>query len=78
MSTTENLKRIAAGALLSSGVALVGLAMSAGTAQAFNPQPDPPGKVAYQQHVNPGEIHGFNPQPDPPGMPVSAVQHAQA
>ena len=78
MSTTENLKRIAAGALLSGGVALVGLAMGAGTAQAFNPQPDPPGKVAYQQHVSPGEIHGFNPQPDPPGMPVSAVQHAQA
>ena len=48
---------------------------SSGTAQAFNPQPDPPGKVAaaQQQRVNPGEIHGFNPQPDPPGLPVAAV-----
>ena len=77
MSTIENVTRIVAGALLSGGVALAALAMSAGTAQAFNPQPDPPGKVAYQQHVNPGEIQGFNPQPDPPGLPVSAVQHAQ-
>jgi hypothetical protein len=78
MSTTENVKRIVAGALLTGGVALAGLAMSAGTAQAFNPQPDPPGKVAYQQHLNPGEIQGFNPQPDPPGMPDSAVQRTQS
>ena len=78
MSTTENIKRIVAGALLSGGVALAGLAMSAGTAQAFNPQPEPPGKVAYQQHVNPGEIQGFNPQPEPPGLSASAVQHAQS
>jgi hypothetical protein len=48
-----------------------------GTAQAFNPQPDPPGKVASQQHVNPGEINGFNPQPEPPGLPAPAVQRAQ-
>jgi hypothetical protein len=43
LSTTENVKRIVAGALLTGGVALAGLAMSAGTAQAFNPQPGPPG-----------------------------------
>jgi hypothetical protein len=35
-------------------------------AQAFNPQPDPPGVVA--KVVNPGVIAGFNPQPDPPGV----------
>jgi hypothetical protein len=69
---TNRIKRVAVGALLSGGVALAGLSLSTGTAQAFNPQPDPPGKVA-QQRVNPGEIHGFNPQPDPPGLPVYAV-----
>jgi hypothetical protein len=36
-------------------------------AQAFNPQPDPPGVVA-RGIVNPGVIAGFNPQPDPPGV----------
>ena len=61
------MKRIIIGGLLTGSIALTGLGLSTGTAQAFNPQPDPPGKVAYQQHVNPGEIHGFNPQPDPPG-----------
>jgi hypothetical protein len=74
MSTTHNMTRIVGGALLSGGVALAGLGLSMGTAQAFNPQPDPPGKVASAQRVNPGDIHGFNPQPDPPGLPVSVVQ----
>jgi hypothetical protein len=54
--------------------ALVALGLASGTAQAFNPQPDPPGKVAPSQKLNPGEIHGFNPQPDPPGLPAPAVQ----
>jgi hypothetical protein len=67
MSTTHYVKRIIVGSLLSGSVALAGLGLSMGTAQAFNPQPDPPGKVAP---VNPGEIHGFNPQPDPPGRPA--------
>jgi len=35
------------------------------------PQPDPPGKVAPSQNVNPGEIRGFDPQPDPPGAKPS-------
>ena len=68
MSTTHNLKRIIVGALLSGSVALAGLGLSMGTAQAFNPQPDPPGKVAATQRVNPGEMRGFDPQPDPPGV----------
>jgi hypothetical protein len=29
---------------LSAGAALVALGLASGTAQAFNPQPDPPGK----------------------------------
>jgi hypothetical protein len=74
MMSTHSVKRIVVGALLSGSVALAGLGLSMGTAQAFNPQPDPPGKVAVAQRVNPGEIHGFNPQPDPPGLPASVVQ----
>src|ERR1700694_3551577 len=74
MSTNHNVMRIIAGALLSGSVALAGLGLSMGTAQAFNPQPDPPGKVAPAQKLNPGEIHGFNPQTDPPGLPAAAVQ----
>jgi len=70
MITTHSVKRIIAGSLLSGSVALAGLGLSMGTAQAFNPQPDPPGKVASTHPVNPGEIHGFNPQPDPPGRPA--------
>ena len=66
------MKRIIVGALLSGSVALAGLGLSTGTAHAFDPQPDPPGKVAVQQKVNPGEIRGFDPQPEPPVR--SAVQ----
>jgi hypothetical protein len=68
------MKRIIVGALLSGSVALAGLGLSMGTAQAFDPQPDPPGKVAPTHRLSPGEIHGFNPQPDPPGLPASAAQ----
>jgi hypothetical protein len=74
MSTANNVKRIIVGALLSASVALAGLGLSTGTAQAFDPQPDPPGKVAPSHRLNPGEIHGFNPQPDPPGLPASVAQ----
>jgi hypothetical protein len=57
-------------ALLSAGVALVGLGLASGTAQAFNPQPDPPGKPVAVA-VNPPILDksatvGFNPQPEPP------------
>jgi hypothetical protein len=68
------MKRIVVGALLSGSVALAGLGLSMGTAQAFDPQPDPPGKVAPAQRVNPGEIRGFNPQPEPPTLPASVAQ----
>lgn len=64
------MKRIIIGALLSGGVALASLGLSTGTAQAFNPQPDPPGKSASSPITNPGVIRGFNPQPDPPGFPA--------
>ena len=53
---------------------LAGLGLGMGTAQAFDPQPDPPGKVAPAHRLNPAEIHGFNPQPDPPGLPASAAE----
>jgi hypothetical protein len=39
---THNLKKTVAKALLSSGLALAGLALASGTAHAFDPQPDPP------------------------------------
>ena len=68
MSTTHNMKRFIVGSLLSGSVAVAGLGLRMGTAQAFNPQPDPPGKVAATYGVNPGEIRGFDPQPDPPGV----------
>ena len=74
MSTTHNVKRIIVGALLSGSVALAALGLSMGTAQAFDPQPDPPGKVAPSHRLSLGEIHGFNPQADPPGLPASAAQ----
>ena len=70
MSTTHNVKRIIVGALLSGSVAMAGLGLSMGTAQAFDPQPEPPGKVAPSHELYPGEIHGFDPQPEPPGLPA--------
>ncbi|MGX9791376.1 hypothetical protein [Mycobacterium sp. MMS18-G62] len=62
------MKRIIVGALVSGSVALAGLGLSMGTAQAFNPQPDPPGKIRGfdPQPDPPGVIRGFNPQPEPP------------
>jgi hypothetical protein len=41
MNTTHNLKKIIVGALLSGGVALAGLGMTAGTAAASPQSPDP-------------------------------------
>jgi hypothetical protein len=72
MSTTHNVKRIVVGALLSGSVALAGFGLSMGTAQAFDPQPEPPGKVAPSQKLSPGEIRGFDPQPDPPASVPSS------
>lgn len=43
---TLDMKKFAGKALLSGGVALVGLGLASGTAQAFDPQPDPPGRQA--------------------------------
>ena len=39
---THNLKKTAAKAILTSVAALAGLGLASGTAQAFDPQPDPP------------------------------------
>jgi hypothetical protein len=65
MITIHEVKKTAGKALLAGGVALVGLGLASGTAQAFNPQPDPPGK--------PGVAQGFDPQPDPPGRTRSII-----
>jgi hypothetical protein len=48
----HNLKKAAARAVVSAGVALVGLGLAAGTAHAFDPQPDPP-KNPSVTSVNP-------------------------
>ena len=68
------MKRIIVGALLSGSVALAGLGLSMGTAQAFDPQPDPPGKVAPAHGLSTGTAQAFDPQPDPPGLTASATQ----
>ena len=49
-------------AAVSGALALGALGLTTGTANAFNPQPDPPGK----------HLSDFNPQPEPPGLHVSA------
>jgi hypothetical protein len=71
MHTT--LKKMIAGALLSSGVAVAGFALATGTANAFNPQPDPPGKVIHPNTQS--RVRAFNPQPDPPGIHNHAGRH---
>ncbi len=74
MNTTHNLKRIIAGALLSGGVAVAGLGLASGTAQAFDPQPDPPGKPINGQPEAPGRpiTIAVNPQSKWPGVQVTA------
>jgi hypothetical protein len=64
---TLHVQKIAGKALVSGGLALAALGLASGTASAFNPQPDPPGKpVATNPVTDPGTIRGFNPQPEPP------------
>lgn len=53
---TFSLKRFAGKALLSGGAALIGLGLASGTAQAFNPQPDPPGRQAGVAVNQPPEV----------------------
>jgi hypothetical protein len=60
------MKKIIFWTLLSGSIALAGLGLSTGTAQAFDPQPDPPGETTSAPRLNPGVIRGFNPQPEPP------------
>jgi hypothetical protein len=67
------MKKMIFGALLSDSISLAGLGLSTGTAQAFDPQPDPPGETTSAPRLNPGAIRGFNPQPEPPVR--SAGQH---
>jgi len=71
--TTRNMKTMAGKAILAGGVELIGLGLASGTAQAFDPQPDPPGKPSDRSiiAVNPADSRtggtvAFNPQPEPP------------
>jgi hypothetical protein len=63
MTTRHAMKKLVGKGVLSAGAALVALGLAAGTAHAFNPQPDPPGKP----------ISAFNPQP--PGKPITINTH---
>jgi hypothetical protein len=74
---------------LSGGIALAGFGLSSATANAFNPQPEPPGKpsigvnpgqqsdrsviAVHPQQQSPGARVGFDPQPDPPGASINTV-----
>jgi len=71
--TTRNMKTMAGKAILAGAAALIGLGLASGTAQAFDPQPDPPGKPSDRSiiAVNPADSRtggtvAFNPQPEPP------------
>ena len=46
MNTNHKVKKVIVGALLSGGVALAGFGLTAGTAHAFRPQPEPPGSLS--------------------------------
>ncbi len=61
---TSAIKKVAGTALLSGGLTLIGFGLASGTAQAFNPQPEPPTKpsVSVQsQTTSPRSIGGFGP-----------------
>ncbi|MDT5093224.1 MAG: hypothetical protein QOH60_2587 [Mycobacterium sp.] len=63
----RNVKAMAGKLVVSGALTLAALGLASGTAHAFDPQPDPPGKpVASNPATNPGTIKGFNPQPEPP------------
>jgi hypothetical protein len=66
------------GVKLAVGSLVIAGALTAGafpvTAMAFNPQPDPPGRVVPTEALNPQPLtpmpavtHALNPQPLPPG-----------
>jgi hypothetical protein len=77
MFTTRTTK-ILGKALLSAGVGLAGMGLASGTAQAFNPQPEPPGKpitsAVNPPDVNRGGIIAVNPAPERPSRPQIAAQ----
>jgi hypothetical protein len=83
MTTTHNVKKLAGKALLSGAAALVALGLASGTAQAFNPQPDPPGKPAAvavnpQPETSERGIIAVNPQPQLPSKPQIAARGGSA
>lgn len=78
MITTHGMLKLVGTALLSGAVALAGLGLATGTAQAFNPQPEPPGKpitsAVHPPDVNTGGIIAVNPQPQRPSRPQVSAQ----
>ncbi|MUL48993.1 hypothetical protein FZI85_04600 [Mycobacterium sp. CBMA293] len=77
MITNRNIKKLVGKALLSGGLTLAGLGLASGTAQAFNPQPEPPGKPinvsVTPRFTSPGTIRGFNPTPEPPKVVTGVI-----
>lgn len=76
MITTHNIKKVAGAALLSGAFSLVGLGLASGTAQAFNPQPEPPThpNISVQQTTPQGSIRGFNPTTSPSKVTAGGVR----
>jgi hypothetical protein len=72
MTTSNTIKKMVGKTVLTAGLALAGLAFATGTAQAFNPQPEPPGKPMFVPQPDPPGKPLFVPQPDIPGL----VNHA--
>lgn len=72
MITTTSMK-LAGKALLASGIALAGLGLASGTAQAFNPQPEPPTKPSsvIDNPVQDRSIIAVNPQLERPRTQIS-------
>lgn len=76
MTTDRLVKRMTAGALVAGSLAFAAFSLSAGTAQAFDPQPEPPGITADSHVQSPGIRVGFNPQPEPPTRRLPGVSMA--
>ena len=78
MFSIHQIKKVAGTALLSGSLTLVGFGLASGTAQAFNPQPEPPGRPinvsVTPQISSPGTIRGFNPTPEPPKVVTGGIR----
>lgn len=70
----NHLTRATAGALFLGAITASALGLAAGTAYAFDPQPDPPRVPNHSsQYQSPGATVGFNPQPEPGYRPSVSI-----